>query len=113
MSYRETWFNVNHGTTLPGKTGVWYRCVQCHDYFRKSNIDIDHRIPKRNGGTDDLCNLQPMCKHCNRSKQDSCTGQDVLVTVAGSLSSGSLGSVVKGAVKQKALDLLGVKYHRK
>lgn len=63
-NYREKWFANNksdHG---------WYTCARCKGKFRKADIDIDHIIPQNRGGTDDLWNLQCMCKHCNRSKQD-------------------------------------------
>lgn len=62
-NYRDKWFennNSNHG---------WYTCVRCGKSFRKKDIDIDHIIPKKYGGRDNLNNLQCMCKHCNRSKQ--------------------------------------------
>ena len=64
MGYRDNYFNANssnHG---------WYRCVSCGKSFRKGDIDIDHILPQHHGGSDDLDNLQCMCKHCNRSKQD-------------------------------------------
>lgn len=32
---------------------------------------VDHRIPLARGGTNDLDNLQPMCKECNRRKRDT------------------------------------------
>lgn len=44
MGYRETYFKYNK--PFFGK----YRCVRCGKWFRKDQIDIDHRIPKRNGG---------------------------------------------------------------
>mgnify|MGYP001850859460 CR=1 FL=1 len=47
-----------------------YQCRKCGGWFKKSEIDIDHIIPQNKGGTNDLWNLQPMCKHCNRSKSD-------------------------------------------
>lgn len=34
-------------------------------------MDIDHIIPQSYGGSDFEYNLQCICKHCNRSKQDS------------------------------------------
>ena len=34
-------------------------------------MDVDHIIPQNYGGSDALYNLQGLCKHCNRSKQDS------------------------------------------
>ena len=38
--------------------------------LRKGDVDIDHIIPQSYGGGDQLNNLQCMCRHCNRSKQD-------------------------------------------
>lgn len=63
-NYRETWFEnnkSNHG---------WYTCVRCGKKLRKGDVDIDHIIPQNWGGKNNLNNLQCMCKHCNRSKQD-------------------------------------------
>lgn len=48
----------------------WYTCVKCHKSFRKGDMDIDHIIPKSQGGNNSRYNLQCICKHCNRSKQD-------------------------------------------
>ena len=113
MGYREDWFAANPGRKLIGKRGVWYKCVRCHDYFKKADIDIDHRIPKRQGGTDDLWNLQPMCKHCNRSKQDDQTGLETVTTLFQAAAQGDLGKAVGSIAKRKTLDAFGVKYTRK
>ena len=64
MGYRNDWIENN-----PSNHG-WYTCVRCGGKFRKGDIDIDHIIPQSYGGSDSLYNLQCMCKHCNRSKQD-------------------------------------------
>ena len=64
-SYRETWFEnneSNHG---------WYTCAKCGKKIRKADVDIDHIVPQKYGGSDSLWNLQCLCKHCNRSKQAS------------------------------------------
>ena len=113
MGYRENWFKTNPGITLPGRTGNWYQCVRCKDYFRKSDIDIDHRIPKRDGGTDDLWNLQPMCKHCNRSKCDNQTNVETASTIFMAAANGDLGKALGSIAKRKTMDALGVKYRRK
>lgn len=47
-----------------------YQCVRCKRWFDKGDIDIDHIIPQSKGGDSTRYNLQCMCKHCNRSKQD-------------------------------------------
>lgn len=63
-SYRTKYFNNTY--SMLGK----YRCAHCGKWFDKRDIDVDHIIPQSKGGTDDLVNLQALCKHCNRSKQD-------------------------------------------
>lgn len=68
MGYREKYFRENKG--FMGK----YRCVRCGKWFKKSDIDIDHILPKSRGGNDELYNLQAMFKHCNRSKGNSTKG---------------------------------------
>lgn len=63
MGYREEWFKhneSNHG---------WYTCAKCGKKIRKADVDIDHIVPQKYGGSDKLFNLQCLCKHCNRSKQ--------------------------------------------
>lgn len=65
MGYRDDYFKENksnHG---------WYTCVKCGGKFRKSDMDVDHILPRNYGGGDGLDNLQGLCKYCNRSKQDS------------------------------------------
>jgi hypothetical protein len=113
MGYREDFFNAHQGITIPGKRGKQYRCVSCGKFFPKSQIDVDHRLPKRKGGTDDLWNLQAMCVHCNRSKKDKQSGFETVQTVIGATTHGGLGSLVKGVATQKAKDALGIKYKRK
>ena len=39
--------------------------------LRKGDADIDHILSQNYGGGDGLDNLQCLCRHCNRSKQDS------------------------------------------
>ena len=63
MSYRDAYFENN-----PSNHG-WYTCVRCGKKLRKGDVDIDHIIPQKHGGSDKLYNLQCMCKHCNRSKR--------------------------------------------
>lgn len=77
MGYRQKWFEANRS-----RSG-WYKCVCCGKKFREKDIDIDHIVPKYRGGTDELWNLQPMCRHCNRSKQAKMdnTGLDLAVNI--------------------------------
>ena len=105
--YRELWFK-NNKPNLFGK----YRCVSCGGFFNKTEIEIDHRIPKRKGGTDDLWNLQPMCRHCNRSKRERQTKGETAVTLVGAALHGGLGKAVGGMASRKVKDTLGIKYTR-
>lgn len=43
------------------------RCVRCGNHADTA----DHIVPLAKGGTNDLRNLQPMCKSCNSAKQDT------------------------------------------
>lgn len=113
MGYREEFFKHNTGTKLPFKRGTWYRCVSCGGWFSKSQITVDHKIPKRKGGTDDMWNLQPMCKHCNSSKRDRQSGFETASTVVSATLHGDLGHLVGSVAKQKVKDTLGIKYKRK
>ena len=117
MGYRETYFN--NKISIFGR----YRCVRCKRWFPKSEIDVDHRIAKRLGGTDDLWNLQAMCKHCNRSKGKNSTKGEVVKTVAVGTISGlihggakgvfiNIARLVKSVVIQKIKDIFGIKYKR-
>jgi 5-methylcytosine-specific restriction endonuclease McrA len=48
------------------------RCAMCgrtplDDHVR---LQVDHKVPKDWGGSDDLDNLQPLCEECNRGKKN-------------------------------------------
>ena len=107
MSYRDEWFannESNHG---------WYTCARCGTKIRKADVDIDHLVTQKYGGSDKLFNLQCLCKHCNRSKQASL--KDTLPDLAKTNSqravkavkknleftSGKIASAVKEAVKRR------------
>lgn len=44
-----------------------YRCVRCNTHF---NLCVDHVHPWSKGGSDDIDNLQTLCKSCNSKKKD-------------------------------------------
>lgn len=44
-----------------------YRCALC-DIMLPAAHDIDHKIPRYRGGTDELSNLQALCKNCHGEK---------------------------------------------
>lgn len=107
MGYRDTYFR--NTTPYLGK----YRCCKCGGWFSKSEIDVDHRIPKKHGGTDDISNLQAMCQHCNRSKGDTVHLDDYISTGVRSALNGSLGDLTKSVVSQQIKNALGIKYKRR
>lgn len=113
MGYREDFFKAHEGISIPGKRGKQYKCVRCGNYFPKSQIDVDHILPKRQGGTDELYNLQAMCQHCNRSKHDNQSGFETAQAVVGATLNGDLDNLVKSVATQKVKDLLGIKYKRR
>lgn len=45
-----------------------YRCVECGATNKETTLEIDHIIPVSKGGTNDMSNLQTLCKACNRAK---------------------------------------------
>ena len=42
-----------------------YRCVKCSGYV---DLCVDHKHPWSRGGTDDVDNLQTLCRSCNSRK---------------------------------------------
>ena len=40
------------------------------DYFHPDFIDLDHIVPVSKGGSDELDNLQLLCRKCNGKKSD-------------------------------------------
>ena len=47
------------------------RCAQCGKTPTEDHVklEVDHKIPRSWGGTDDIENLQPLCTQCNHDKQ--------------------------------------------
>lgn len=43
-------------------------CAKCGRPLPIEKTTIDHLIPKYRGGTDEISNLIPMCKRCNKQK---------------------------------------------
>ena len=45
------------------------KCVYCGLYFRENDVlEVDHIIPKSQGGKDEYKNLQLLHRHCHDSK---------------------------------------------
>ena len=50
-----------------------YTCVKCGKSPAKNNdieLEIDHILPVAKGGTNDIKNLQTLCRNCNQGKKD-------------------------------------------
>ena len=45
-------------------------CAGCDTYFEFRNLEVDHIISLKKGGTDHISNLQLLCGNCNRVKGD-------------------------------------------
>ena len=44
-------------------------CAYCGREIAFRDMQVDHLIPKANGGTDDMDNLMPSCRSCNHYKR--------------------------------------------
>ena len=55
-------------TKLYGEQGG--HCNACRSHFEKRNLEVDHIIARKQGGTDHIDNLQLLCGNCNRIKGD-------------------------------------------
>lgn len=47
-----------------------YKCVECGATKEDCRLEIDHIIPVSRGGSDELSNLQVLCKDCNSAKSN-------------------------------------------
>jgi ATP adenylyltransferase len=49
------------------------RCECCGAHEHQRALEVDHIVPKNQGGSDDLSNLQALCFRCNAGKRDTDT----------------------------------------
>lgn len=45
-----------------------FRCQACGVAAKEARLEIDHKIPVAQGGSNDLNNLEVLCRSCNRGK---------------------------------------------
>jgi hypothetical protein len=48
------------------------RCECCGAHEHQRALEVDHIIPKNQGGSDAISNLQALCFRCNAGKRDGC-----------------------------------------
>ncbi|CAK6693924.1 HNH endonuclease signature motif containing protein [Synechococcus sp. CBW1107] len=48
------------------------RCECCGAHEHQRALEVDHIIPKNQGGSDAITNLQALCFRCNAGKRDAC-----------------------------------------
>jgi hypothetical protein len=47
------------------------RCECCGAHEHQRALEVDHILPRNQGGSDDLSNLQALCFRCNAGKRDT------------------------------------------
>ena len=47
-----------------------YRCLACGISAEHKALEVDHILPRNQGGSDELHNLQALCYSCNSAKRD-------------------------------------------
>ncbi len=120
---RSSFIKAKPGVRRIGKKGYWYRCARCGKWCGRPGSDrvtikdsekmeVDHRVPFSMGGSDDLYNLQPLCKPCNRSKSANPTGFEVAHTLVNATMQGHLLGQLGGMAVTKAARSVGIKRKR-
>lgn len=86
---RKMFVKHNPGIRILGRKGFWYKCACCGKWCGRAGgerayiqeyekMEVDHIRPWSQGGSDNLYNLQPLCKPCNRSKSANASAKDNL-----------------------------------
>lgn len=92
---RQMFVRNNPGIRINGYGGYWYRCAHCGKWCGRPGreraqipddmkMEVDHIQSWKNGGSDEMWNLQPLCRPCNRSKGKNSNLQDN-IRIAGNL----------------------------
>ena len=102
----------NPGVKRRGKKGMWYRCAHCGKWCGRAAgdnvkiksddmMEVDHIRPWSKGGSDEVYNLQPLCRPCNRSKSNDMTFKDNLKTIGNSITH-PVDSLAGGFIRESA-----------
>ena len=118
---RRKFIQHNPGKKRPGKKGLWYRCAHCGKWCGRAGSDkvtlkpdelmeVDHIRPWSQGGSDEMWNLQPLCRPCNRSKSNDATFKDKMKMVKNNIvhADGLKAGFKKTARNNKILKGLGI-----
>jgi len=127
MNYRYEFIKENPGKKRFGKDGMWYKCACCGKWCGRpgrenayipedEKMEVDHIVPWSEGGTDEVWNLQAMCKPCNREKSANMSFQDNVKnfgnTIAHPIDSLIKTPLRKAARQNKVLKGLGITARR-
>lgn len=124
---RSMYIKANPGVRRKGKKGRWYRCAHCGKWCGRAGEDkyinlkdneimeVDHIIPwsKAQFGADQLSNLQPLCRPCNRNKSNNQTGLETAKAIINTTVAGDLPKLVGGMLVTKLENAVGYKPKRK
>lgn len=118
---RRNFIRANPGVRRFGWPGYWYRCAHCGAWCGRPGrerakipdhmkMEVDHIKPWKMGGSDELWNLQPLCKPCNRSKSSNRTLGDSLKIVKNDIVHGDMikSGVRKSVRNSQLLKELGI-----
>lgn len=122
---RQKFISANPGVRLQGYGGFWYKCAHCGKWCGRPGqerayipdnmkMEVDHIRPWSMGGSDELWNLQPLCRPCNRGKSANASFKDNLNMVKNDIAHGDfVGATFKKAFRQnKTLKRLGINKRR-
>ena len=124
---RSLYIKANPGKRRFGKKGYWYRCAHCRKWCArpdktwdnipdKQKMEVDHIQSWINGGSDELWNLQVLCKPCNRSKSSKKVHKDnfklIKNIILHPIDTNFLQPMKKNFRQNKVLKWLGIKKRR-
>lgn len=109
---RQKFIKANPGIQRPGYPGYWYRCAHCGKWCGRpgkgnsasvipdsQKMEVDHILSWKHGGSDELWNLQPLCRPCNRSKSADASLGDSIKIVKNSIEH-PVDTVMKSTLKR-------------